>query len=158
VPCTCDYLQRAADDPIRPIVFDPTTNEYQFQYRDEDGRIIGTLIIYHCPYCGGAAPKSKRELLFALIPPDEEARLASLMAPIETMNDALTTLGAPDFDDYCVSSYPEDGDTPPVTLYRRLIRYYRLSKIADVAITERSDGKVNWQLEGKFLATIKGRT
>ena len=58
--CTCGYLQRAADDPDSPIVYDPQLNEYDFEYPSpcgprEYGKASAYLMIYHCPFCGGAA-------------------------------------------------------------------------------------------------------
>jgi hypothetical protein len=115
-PCTCGYLQEAADDPANPIEFDQETNEFQFKYRDRqcDSQDIcqGMLVIYHCPFCGGAAPKSKRHLLFAKIPQAEEARLASLLTPIRTVSDAIEKFGSPDFDDYSVTRSRESEDPP----------------------------------------------
>lgn len=162
LPCTCNYLQNAADDPANPIVFDKDTNEFQFKYCDTqcdpEGNCQAMLVIYHCPFCGGAAPRSKRELLFAKIPPDEEARLASLLAPIQTMSDAVDTFGTPDYDDYSVSRCPEDDDSPPRTVYHREVRFYTLSDVADVWISERPDGKVFWQLQGKYIDRNDGGT
>jgi hypothetical protein len=43
------------------------------------------------------APESKRPLLFAVISRDEECRLAELLRPIQTINDAIEKLGTPDF-------------------------------------------------------------
>lgn len=64
-PCACSYLENEANDPDSPILFDASTGEFQFSFGD------AMLILYHCPTCGGVAPKSKRELLFAVIPSDE---------------------------------------------------------------------------------------
>lgn len=151
VNCTCNYLRNAADDPANPIAFDARTNEFQFNYRDDQDQCPATLIIYHCPFCGGAAPKSKRDQLFAAIPADEEARLANLMKPIETIDDAIDALGNPDFDGYTEHRCPEEIETPPSTEYLREIRYHGLSEVADVWITERPDGKIHWRLQGKQL-------
>ena len=156
VPCTCGYLQEAADDPANPIVFDKDTHEFQFKYYvphyDFGENCRGMmLVIYHCPFCAGAAPRSKRELLFARIPPDEEARLAGLLASVQTVDDAANSLGTPDFDDYCITRQSEHGDRPSTTAYYREIRYYSLSQIADVCNTERADGTIRWQLQGKLI-------
>ncbi|MCX7424952.1 MAG: hypothetical protein NTW96_04905 [Planctomycetia bacterium] len=102
VPCTCGYLERAADDPANPIAFDERTFEYQFTYQESDHEGRSMLVIYHCPFCGGAAPESQRHRLFAAIPTTEEERLAQLLAPIETMQQAIDVLGPPQMDDYSV--------------------------------------------------------
>lgn len=154
-PCACGYLQEAADDPINPIEFDQRTNEFQFRYWEDqcgpEGGCRATLLIYHCPFCGGAAPKSKRDLLFAKIPRAEEARLAELFAPIRTLADAIERFGTPDFDGHSVTRTREREDEPPKTVYQRDIRYEGLSDVADVCITEGTDGKAYWSLQGKCL-------
>ena len=99
VQCACDYLQRSADDPNNPIVFDADTGEYHFTYREPDCHGPSTLVIYHCPFCGGAAPESKRQLLFAVIPAEEDQRLAELLGPVRTIRGALKRLGKPQRDD-----------------------------------------------------------
>ena len=89
-PCTCGYLQRAADDPDSPIVYDPQLNEYDFEYPSpcgprECGKASAYLMIYHCPFCGGVAPESKRGRLFAAIPRAEEGRLYGLLRGVKTL-------------------------------------------------------------------------
>lgn len=75
------------------------------------------------------------------------------MKPIETIDDAIDAHGNPDFDGYMVRRFPEDVDSPPSTEHFREIRYHGLSDVADVCITERPDGKIHWQLQGKPLST-----
>ena len=157
-PCTCHYLQESADDPSNPIVFDKLAHEFQIECRDTRGRSQGILVIYHCPFCGGAAPKSKRDLLFHKISVFEESRLSELLKPIETISDALQVFGVPDLDDYERSSQPEDGNTPPLTNFFRVIRYFGLSDVAVVCLSERSDGRVFWQLQGKPIEQIRGHS
>jgi hypothetical protein len=148
-PCTCRYLEHAADDPEMPIVWNEQVGEFQFRY-GRRGREM--LIIYHCPFCGGAAPKSKRELLFAQIPPKEEARLAALLQSVTTIDDCIAALGQPDEDQVDRMFKPEDDNEPPRIEYPRRVVYSRLSKVALVEITERPDGSAFWQLVGKPIA------
>lgn len=149
--CTCNYLQQAADDPDNPIVFHERTGEFHFTYQEPDHEGRSMLVIYHCPFCGGAAPESKRALLFAVIPRSEEERLAEILMPIKTIKDALESLGTPDFDGFIGSRQYERDDQPPTREHRRQIRYERLSEIADVWIDESRDGRAFWQLQGKYL-------
>ncbi len=144
-PCTCNYLRNQADDPNNPITFDSKTAEYQFSF---DG---AKFVIYHCPFCGGAAPKSKRHLLFAKIPGTEESRLAKLLHGIETIEDALQKLGQPDFDGVSTTKRSENENEGPRIQHHRDIRYHNLSDVAEVWITERPDGKIFWQLHGKYV-------
>jgi hypothetical protein len=149
--CTCGYLSQSADDPDNPIIFDKATGEYQFTYQEAvlEGR--STLIIYHCPFCGGCAPPSKRDLLFAVIPRSEEKRLLELLTPIKTLQDARTILGNPDCEDFMTIRGSEKDETGPSVEHQREAHYEGLSKVADVWIRERSDGKVYWIIQGKYL-------
>ena len=149
-PCRCGFLRRAADDPRLPIVFDRPTGEYHFRYREGDAKHFATLVIYHCPFCVGAAPKSKRRSLFHVIPPGEERRLVALLDGITT-REAMRKPGTPDEDDPRGAGvqHPEHGGRPPTTQWYRTLRYTKLSAVADVWFTERGDGRAYWQLQGK---------
>ena len=151
--CTCCYLQRAADDPANPIIFDELTSEYQFTYQEPGLEGRSMLVIYHCPFCGGAAPESRRDLLFAAIPTEEEQRLARLLAPVQTLQQAFDTFGPPQMDGYAVERNlrRDDPDNPPTTQRCRELCYTMLSEIADIRITEHPDGRVSWTLFGKFV-------
>ena len=64
-PCTCGYLERAADDPTLPIVYDAQLNEYHFKYpspcaEGECEQAKASLMIYHCPFCGGITSECSR--------------------------------------------------------------------------------------------------
>ena len=143
--CHCNYLQDMADDPDSGIGFDQLTSEYQFVC---DSAIV---VIYHCPFCGGAAPESKRSLLFAQVPESEVDHLSQLLESITTIDDALEMLGKPDFDGHSTSRQLEAEDESPRIEDHREIRYYGLSDVADVWITERPDGKIYWHLQGKYV-------
>lgn len=145
ITCKCNYLQRAVDSEHMPIQFDPDTAEYQWHHNGAVG------VIYHCPFCGGAAPKSQRDKLFATIPPSEEARLSKILDPVKTIGDAIELLGEPNFDGWAKTVRPESGDQPPMVAHHRDIRYTQLSDIADVHIQECSDGRAFWQLLGKYV-------
>ena len=144
-PCECDYLQRAAENEHMPIRFDSDTGEYQFFQNGASG------VIRHCPSCGGAAPESQREKLFATIPRSEEGRLAKILDPIKTISDAIEILGQPDFDDWSKTIWPESEGKPPRIEHHRDIRYTELSDVAEIHIQECSDGRAFWQLVGKYV-------
>lgn len=149
-PCTCGYLQNAADVPDNPIVFDARTAEYQFAYGG------AMLVIYHCPFCGGAAPESKRDLLFAQIPEAEQHRLLDLLSGVQTIDGAIQKFGKPDFEGVSTSKYAErEGEAPAIEPYRD-IRYANLSDVAEVWITERLDSKIYARLQGKYLGNNAG--
>ncbi len=147
VACTCKYLQLMTEDLASPIKFDHLTAEYQIH---ANGRQI---IIYHCPFCGGAAPKSKRAQLFSVVHEKEVARLSNLLMPIETMQIAIEHLGKPDRDKPAgVQTRENESDgLPPSLIHHRAIVYEQLSDVANVWIIEQPNGKVTWALTGKYL-------
>lgn len=130
IPCTCLYLERAATEPDNPIVFDELVNEYQFRHFNSGGMSV----IRHCPWCGGAAPESKRDSLFAHITHAERERLEALAEDVKTVADVLARFGSPDSDlanGYSTSSAPSDTK-PSVVSSHRVLRYTKLSETADV--------------------------
>ncbi len=143
--CRCNYLQDMADDPDSGIRFDQSTSEYQFVCDSAKD------IIYHCPFCGGAAPESKRSLLFSQVPESEIDRLSRFFESITTIDDAIELLGKPDSDSYSTSTLPETEDKAPSYQRHRQIRYDGLSDVANVLFNEHQDGKVNWGFHGKYI-------
>src|SRR4029079_16903428 len=89
-PCNCFFLHEAATNPDSPIVFDAQLNEFHIQTRN------GYSMIYYCPICGGKAPASVRDDLFAIIAPEEEARLTEIARECLSEQDMRRTLGEPD--------------------------------------------------------------
>jgi hypothetical protein len=156
--CICHYLEHAADDPRSPIVYDSKLNEYNFEYPNPcgDGACDASkalLRIYHCPFCGGAAPESKRGLLFAVIPAEEERRLYQLLSSIKTLDEARQVFGSPDRDSPSglTERHPEqEGRAPTVESFRTL-SYSGLSETAVVNISESRSGGIHFWLHGKYL-------
>jgi len=92
-PCKCRYLERMAADPDEPIVYDEEMREYHITKLGG-----GYLMIYHCPWCGGAAPATRRGERFATITSAEADRLEELTAKLKTVRDVLKAFGKPDWD------------------------------------------------------------
>ncbi len=67
------------------------------------------------------------------------------------MDAALKKFGRPDFEGVSTTRFPEQEDQGPRIQHRREIRYHNLSVAAEVWITERPDGEVYWQLQGKYI-------
>ena len=111
------------------------------------------LVIYHCPFCGGAAPKSKRALLFAVITEDEQERLGKLMKGIKSIDDAVRKLGQPD-DDIASGvtrrSPEKPGHPPTIQSYRRIV-YSQLSETAELHITDFREEGIAFSLQGKYV-------
>lgn len=150
-PCECGGLERAAEDPHNPIVFDRTLNEYDLQCR-HDAR----MRIYYCPICGGAAPESLRHKLFTTITHDEIDRLNGLVHRFTLVQEVLDGLGPPDSD--CpaglITHMPEfDGVPNRVESFRTLI-YKNLSDVADLHVQVLPDSRFHVMLVGKYIGPL----
>jgi hypothetical protein len=89
VACKCGWLERAADEPVNPVSFDERMAQYQLRHTDG-----GFSRLYHCPWCGGAAPLSKRSSFFATVPSAEWRRLAALTANVKTIEESGSAVRA----------------------------------------------------------------
>jgi hypothetical protein len=129
--CDCGWLENAANDPTTPVAFDQQMNEY---YIERGGDLGGQMVIYHCPFCGGSVPKSKREALFETITAEEMLRLRDLTAAIVTVSDVLSKFGPADEDNPAghAQTIPEDGNRPAQTQWLRSLRFNELSPTAVV--------------------------
>lgn len=107
------------------------------------------LIIYHCPFCGGAAPKSKRDELFERVPLAENDRLSSLLAGLTTIGAITKKLGNPDYDGHSQSIDRETETRGQILRQHRYLRYERLSDSAYLIVSENPDGTVTWYLQGR---------
>ncbi len=147
-PCKCGWAQNVAAEPYNSVVFDSDTNEYQF--RTPKG---GSLAIYHCPFCGGVMPRSKRAELFAYINEAERNRLASLTAGVNSVADAIRVFGKPQHDHPrgLVVQTPAKGRRPPSVASYRVLRFTRASDTADVELIDYGPQGVRVQLRAKYL-------
>jgi hypothetical protein len=160
-PCICGYLDRAADDPASPVVFDAAMNEYHLEFPDpcaggDCEAAKAFLIIYHCPFCGGAAPESKRAGLFTTFTPNEHRRLNRLFDGMRTLQDVIATLGPPDEDKErgLTVQQPEKDEQAPTLRTFRALRYTRLSDTANVEVyADAVEGKVHVMLMGKYIGS-----
>jgi hypothetical protein len=85
-------MARAARSAMFPIKFDERLNEYSF----EDEARHASLMIYHCPMCGGVASASRRSVLFRRVGIKEFVRLDKLTNQLRTIADIEGALGNPD--------------------------------------------------------------
>jgi hypothetical protein len=112
------------------------------------------MMIYHCPFCGGAAPPSKRATLFTTFTPDEQRRLYRLFDGMRTLQEVIAVLGPPDEDKErgLTVQAPERGGQAPTLRRFRTLRYTRLSDTADVEVyADPTEGKVQVMLMGKYI-------
>ncbi len=158
-PCSCGFLERAADDLDMPIRFDPPVGEYHFKFPspcvgETCPEAKAYLAIYHCPFCGGAAPPCKRETLFTTFSEREVVRLCRLFDGLCTLEEVVRALGAPneDSDRGLRMREPEkEGKAPRLWTYRTL-GYTRLSDTADVEVySDPAVANVQVTLAGKYI-------
>src|SRR5262245_31009124 len=154
-PCTCKHLERCAADPNVPIEYDSDLNEFNIVLSGRLGK-YGSMRIYHCPFCGGLAPKSRREELFAVVPEPEYQRLRALTLGIGSVEDAVRVLGVPCSDD--VVSFPE-GYVWPVErdakIPVRALTFTRLSDVAEVHVTVNDDKSVELSFGPKYIGPLR---
>jgi hypothetical protein len=146
-PCDCGWLQRMADNPDMPVQWDEATHEYSFVHE------AAHLAIYHCPFCGGRAPESKRSSLFTHISSTEQTRLWKLTDPLKTLSQVLETFGQPDEDHEHGMGFewPERDGRPPTSETHRALVYKGLSDTADVRVTVYPDDRVAFAFMGKYI-------
>lgn len=152
LPCECDWLGRAAAEPGVAVAFDAALNEYHLIHEGRGGR--GALMLRYCPFCGGAAPKSRRPERFMRLTQAELARLESLVSPLQTLADVIGAFGAPDeeLDPGDGSCQPHPFDAPPRFERGRTLIYRGLSESAEVRATQHADGRVRFDFVGKPVA------
>jgi hypothetical protein len=154
-PCDCKWLENAANDPHVPVVFDRDLNEYHIT---RGGELGGSMLIYHCPFCGGSAPKSARDELFATITHEEMHRLQELTRNIHTVPEMLAKLGTPDEDlqsgqGHTISA--GDGEAPRTEFFRTL-RYTQLSDSAVVDAVVYPPERVHFVFVAKHIGKDEG--
>ena len=149
--CDCGWLENAAADPNIPVVFDELTAEFQIV---RSGQLGGHAPIYHCPFCGGSAPESKRADLFEHITAEEMYRLHQLTEGIRNVTDVLGKFGPPQEDlpnGHAETPRPREGE-PPRTEWFRTLRYSNLSSTAIVDVIVRVNDRVSFG----FMPKAKG--
>ena len=148
-PCVCGYLESTAAEPNGLILFDDRMGEYQL--RRPDGTGAGP--IYHCLFCGGAAPKSKRATLFARVTWAETSRLKRLTRGISSVQQALERLGPPkqDLAEGLTIQTPGSDTQAPTTTSYRVVRWDKLSDTADVDLIDYGVRGIKFTFVGKYL-------
>jgi hypothetical protein len=149
--CECGWLKKEADEPSSHVFFDPKLNEYNIRRGDD-----GYSRIYHCPFCGGRAPDSKRGHMFAVIDDAERGRLTQLTYPLRTLEQVIAALGQPTEDSFASSTMPESEESPQtVHVYRRLV-YRDVSTVANVEVLVMAD-RLSITFNGKYIGLPEDR-
>ncbi len=138
-PCQCTFLRHLASDPESNIRYDPRLNEYH---------IVGShslTMIYHCPFCGGRAPKSLRSFMFEYLSDTERQRLEHLVSGLDSLEAIQSKLGPPTFDldpgkPHANEATDErEAESDP---FYRILTYEALSDSADLTVQVRRSGEV----------------
>ena len=153
-PCKCRWLERMSSEPDEPISFDDASGEYHITKPRG-----GYLVIYHCPFCGGAAPLSRRHELFADISDAEVERLRRVTARVKTVQQAIKVLGKPDHDaaQGLTVHTPAKGRRRPRVVSYRVLTFTRLSDTADVEVVDCGTNGIRVSFQGKYLGRRPGR-
>ncbi len=156
-PCKCGYLESQANHPDSPVRFDPELNEYHFIHRTSTSG-EAKMMIYHCPFCGGRAPKSRRSELFHRLTHAERQRLCDLTKDMRTVREVTTAFGEPDIKHPVgmVITKPERDGKPETTQSYPVLIYQKLSDAADVRVTVYPDERVGISFQGKAVKNDAG--
>jgi len=144
--CQCGLPQSASEEPESPVVFDAKMGEYRFTHSGG-----GYAVIYHCPWCGGALPASKRASLFETITQAELDRLLQLTAHLKTVTDAIDAFGRPDEEQaqgMTIRVLTTEDQPSRVTTHRTLT-FRNVSETADVILTDHAPDRVSFTFVGK---------
>jgi hypothetical protein len=148
--CDCGSLERYSKEPSIPIEFDARLNEYHIR-----GAAGEEIMIYHCPFCGGRTPNSRRDELFMHITLSEMERLRALTQDLKTLDDVLHAFGPPDLDN--PTGYGEtkdDSSGRPYTTYYRQLRFTGLSDTAYVDAVVGLNNQVQIHFMPKEIAGV----
>jgi hypothetical protein len=111
------------------------------------------MMIYHCPFCGGRAPKSRRGELFHRLTERERQRLFQLTKGLRTVQDVITAFGEPDIRQPVgiVIVTPERDGKPETTVGFPVMIYTKLSETANVRVTIHPADRVGIGFDGKAV-------
>ena len=149
-PCACNWPRDVSREPENSVRFDESTGEYEFVTPSG-----GKLNIYHCPFCGGAMPRSRRAELFAYVSEAEVARLDELTANLRSVDEAVRVFGPPERDMAAGmrERTPARGGQPPRVASYRVLTFSRLSETADVQLIDCGPDDIRFSYVGKHLGT-----
>ena len=154
--CTCGQLEQSAADPNTSIRYDPELNEYSI-ICSGDMESYGAMVIYHCPFCGGLAPESRRGQLFSAVPDAEYERLSTLTAGVTSVEDALRVLGTPSADQPVTlpQRYVLPIRTDQLSRPVRALTFGGLSDVADIQVLVHDDKSIQVTFGAKYVGPLK---
>jgi hypothetical protein len=132
-------LENISKEPGSPVGYDAELNEYYLRSHDGHGRFS----VYHCLFCGGRTPASRREALFAHVTQAERIRLHGMIESFRTLPDVLAALGPPDLDQPIGSSHTQPGEEGR-TDFCRTLTYEGLSATVNLMVSVHPDGTIGF--------------
>jgi hypothetical protein len=148
--CGCKWFERAAKDKMMPVVFDELMNTYHILHNEGRGRSI----FYHCPFCGGKAPKSLSPTYWTEVSHEESRRLQDLSKNILTAEELFAAFGPPDNDFDPGGSFTTAGTQaipPETTLAPRRVTFKSLSDTIDVHVSINRYGRLRFSYTGRYI-------
>jgi hypothetical protein len=155
-PCKCGWLEREAAEAGSSIRFDEDLNEFHILNRPPDR---GYLLIYHCLFCGGAAPRSRRATLFARPTRAELDRLERVVSGLTSVAQAVKKLGKPKSDRanrLRTMSAGSNTEAPKAESFRVMV-FTNVSRTTDVHLTDYGRDGIRFTFQGKYLGRPKSR-
>jgi hypothetical protein len=152
--CRCESIERISNEEYAPIVFDGQVNEYHLLCETRDGK--AEYVMRYCFSCGGRAPISKRDQLFAKLAHTEVERLSNMCAGVRTFQNAIDIFGSPESDhNQGSTTIDKTKDGADEHIPHRVITYNNLSDTAVVQFIQQAGDLVSVSFIGKYLGPPK---
>jgi hypothetical protein len=143
--CDCGVISAMLNDPDSGL----TLGE------DNTFLLAGQWLVYHCPFCGGLLPHSRKPIWYPQLTDDERARLQQLVEGITTAEEAIQRLGPPDYDAFMGVHESINGRlvyNEELSKKNRNVEYYNLSEHANIEFYFHVDYGVECRIEVKLIS------
>jgi len=142
--CRCGWPGFLPSSDEVEVKFDRTWKMCFLRILTRSGEKV-SLVIYHCPICGGVLSELQSTRSSFGVPVAELKRLGGLLAGVGTIEAAVDRFGTPDFQSFAEnkSVEPKVGDSGRIQARLRKIVYSGLSSWVDVALIETVDRGVH---------------
>jgi hypothetical protein len=151
-PCDCGVISAMLNNPSSGLTLEDNTFLLGDQWH-----------VYHCPFCGGLLPHSRKPIWYPQLTDNERVRLEQLVEGITTAEEAIQRIGPPDYDalvdvDDLNVQYSGGGlaklwtDSEELPKKCRNVKYYNLSETADIEFYFYVDDVADYRIEVKFIS------